>query len=179
MDGSFPRTGSPNRPPPRNPHAPGRRSLPPGEAGLRERLTTLTPRSEVRLPGSVPVRTVPGPPDDGSRRQRRPRDARNLTPLAAGRSRPAEPGSASRGAHRRGSRAGRGGRLPAVKTDSIWEIVFLMVILKIPIVYLCVVVYYAIKAEPRPEAGASVTAQLGPEGPPDTGPRRRLGPRRI
>jgi hypothetical protein len=65
-----------------------------------------------------------------------------------------------------------------VKTDSIWEIVFLMVILKIPIVYLCVVVYYAIKAEPRPEAGASVTAQLGPDGP-DTGPRRRVRPRRI
>ena len=28
--------------------------------------------------------------------------------------------------------------------DSVWEIVFLMVILKIPIVYLCTVVYYAI-----------------------------------
>ena len=37
--------------------------------------------------------------------------------------------------------------------DSVWEIVFLMVILKIPIVYLCSVVYYAIKAEPRPEPG--------------------------
>ena len=47
--------------------------------------------------------------------------------------------------------------------DSVWEIVFLMVILKIPIVYLCTVVYYAIKAEPRPEAGAGVTARIGPE----------------
>ncbi len=36
----------------------------------------------------------------------------------------------------------------------VWELVFLMVILKIPIVYLCGVVYYAIKAEPRPDAGA-------------------------
>ena len=34
--------------------------------------------------------------------------------------------------------------------DSVWEIVFLMVILKIPMVYLCTVVYYAIKAEPKP-----------------------------
>ena len=40
---------------------------------------------------------------------------------------------------------------------SVLEIVFLMVILKIPIVYLCGVVYYAIKAGPKPEAGASVT----------------------
>lgn len=33
--------------------------------------------------------------------------------------------------------------------DSIAELVFLMVVLKIPIVYLCVVVYKAIKAEPH------------------------------
>ena len=56
--------------------------------------------------------------------------------------------------------------------DSIWEIVFLMVILKIPIVYLCSVVYYAIKAEPHRPEGAAVTAQIGPD---DSGPgwRRR------
>lgn len=62
--------------------------------------------------------------------------------------------------------------------DSVWEIVFLMVILKIPIVYLCVVVYYAIKAEPRPEEGAPVTATLGSD---DSGPgwTRRLRPRRF
>ena len=46
-----------------------------------------------------------------------------------------------------------------------------MVILKIPIIYLCSVVYYAIKATPKPEAGASVTAQLG--GPDDDSERRR------
>jgi hypothetical protein len=45
-----------------------------------------------------------------------------------------------------------------------------MVILKIPIIYLCFVVYYAIKAAPKPEAGASVTAQLGD---PEDGPERR------
>jgi hypothetical protein len=33
--------------------------------------------------------------------------------------------------------------------DSLTELVFLMVILKIPIAYLCVVVYHAIKAEPH------------------------------
>ena len=53
-----------------------------------------------------------------------------------------------------------------------------MVILKIPIVYLCVVIYYAIKAEPDPEAGASVTAELGPDGD-DGGLRRRRRPPRF
>jgi hypothetical protein len=55
----------------------------------------------------------------------------------------------------------------------VLELVFLMVILKIPIVYLCVVVYTAIKAKPEPLAGAGVTARLDPE---DRGPvtdRRR------
>ena len=50
-----------------------------------------------------------------------------------------------------------------------------MVILKIPIVYLCGVVYYAIKATPKPEDGAGVTAQLGPA----TGPDRRRRTRRA
>lgn len=38
----------------------------------------------------------------------------------------------------------------------VWEAVFLLVILKIPIVYLGCVVYWAIKAEPRPEEGAAL-----------------------
>jgi len=58
------------------------------------------------------------------------------------------------------------------------ELVFLMVILKIPIVYLCGVVYYAIKAEPRPEEGAAVTARLG-DGDPGSGWGRRPHPRRL
>ena len=33
--------------------------------------------------------------------------------------------------------------------DTVWEIVFLMLVLKIPIVYLCWVVWWAIKAEPE------------------------------
>jgi len=51
----------------------------------------------------------------------------------------------------------------------ILELVFLMVILKIPIVYLCSVVWYAIKAKPEPLAGAAVTARIGPD---DLGPTR-------
>lgn len=62
--------------------------------------------------------------------------------------------------------------------DSVWEIVFLLVILKIPIVYLCGVIWYAIKAEPKPEAGASVTAAIGPEQDGDGGSRRRTPFRR-
>ena len=57
--------------------------------------------------------------------------------------------------------------------DSVWEIVFLMVILKIPMVYLCTVVYYAIKAEPKPSAGAGVTAKLDPDDPGPGRHRRR------
>ncbi|HET8528295.1 MAG TPA: hypothetical protein VFL60_05240 [Gaiellaceae bacterium] len=55
--------------------------------------------------------------------------------------------------------------------DSVWEIVFLMVILKIPIIYLCSVVWYAIKAEPRPEEGAAVVVRNEPDD--GSGPRRR------
>jgi hypothetical protein len=59
----------------------------------------------------------------------------------------------------------------------VWELVFLMVILKIPIVSLCCVVYWAIKAEPPPEEGAAVTARLGGD---DSGGGwgRRTRPRR-
>src|SRR5436190_704477 len=43
-----------------------------------------------------------------------------------------------------------------MERHAVWEIVFLMLILKIPIVYLCCVVYWAIKAEPKPEEGAAL-----------------------
>jgi hypothetical protein len=52
---------------------------------------------------------------------------------------------------------------------SVWELVFFMVILKIPIVYLGLVVWHAIKAEPAPEEAAAVTVRLGSD---DPGPRR-------
>jgi hypothetical protein len=66
-----------------------------------------------------------------------------------------------------------------VAPDSVWEIVFLMVILKIPIAYLCWVVWWAIKAEPRPEEGAAVTAVVGDEHGPQGGSRRLRSPRRL
>ena len=61
---------------------------------------------------------------------------------------------------------------------SVLELIFLMVILKIPIVYLCGVVYYAIKADPKPADGAAVTAKIGPEdGPSRYRSRRSRRPR--
>ena len=47
----------------------------------------------------------------------------------------------------------------------VWELIWLMVIMKIPILYLCWVVYWAIKSEPRPEQTAAlvpVSDDLGP-----------------
>jgi len=32
----------------------------------------------------------------------------------------------------------------------VWEFIFMMLVLKIPIVYLGLVVYWAVKAEPKP-----------------------------
>jgi hypothetical protein len=60
-----------------------------------------------------------------------------------------------------------------VAPDSVWEIVFLMVILKIPIVYLCWVVWWAVRSKPLPEEGASVHAVVG-DPPPELGSRRAV-----
>jgi len=65
-----------------------------------------------------------------------------------------------------------------VAHHQVLELVFLMVILKIPIVYLCGVVYYAIKATPQPEAGAGVTATIGPDDP-GAGDRTRRRAHRV
>jgi len=54
----------------------------------------------------------------------------------------------------------------------VWEAIFLLVILKIPIIYLCSVVWYAIKAEPKPPPEPVLkTAVL------DLGPRDGWQPR--
>jgi hypothetical protein len=50
---------------------------------------------------------------------------------------------------------------------SVWELVFFMVILKIPIVYLGLVVWHAIKAEPTPDDGITVSVRAGSD---DQGP---------
>jgi len=60
----------------------------------------------------------------------------------------------------------------------VWELIWLMLIMKIPILYLCWVVYWAIKSEPRKEE--PVTAGVpNDDGPPGWRPRsrpRRPGP---
>jgi hypothetical protein len=57
--------------------------------------------------------------------------------------------------------------------DTLWELVFLMVILKIPIAYLCYVVWYAIKAEPRGRGGPAGVRVI-PDPPSPSYDRRRL-----
>jgi hypothetical protein len=59
-----------------------------------------------------------------------------------------------------------------------WEIVFMLVVLKIPIIYLCVVIWWAIREEPTPSDPVAVavvvdTPPLGGSG----SPRRRRSPR--
>jgi len=47
----------------------------------------------------------------------------------------------------------------------------MLVVLKIPVVYLCAVVWWSIRAEPQPLEGAGTLASLGPG--PDCGWRTR------
>jgi hypothetical protein len=67
----------------------------------------------------------------------------------------------------------------------LWEAVFLLLVLKIPLVYLCLVVWWAIRAEPRGEEPASIaTVSDTPSGPPPpsapvpSAPRAPRGPSR-
>lgn len=58
----------------------------------------------------------------------------------------------------------------------------MLVILKIPVLYLCAVVWWAIRAEPRPLEGAQVGMPLEPRPRHPQAPcdwKRRGGPRRI
>jgi hypothetical protein len=55
----------------------------------------------------------------------------------------------------------------------VWEAVFMLVVLKIPIVYLCAVVWWAIRAEPRPEEPAALVPAV-PDTPVGWSPRERL-----
>jgi len=56
-----------------------------------------------------------------------------------------------------------------------WELVFMMLILKIPIVYLCFVVWYAIKAEPEPGADPHEDYSVWRPWNRPSGPRPRRG----
>jgi hypothetical protein len=63
----------------------------------------------------------------------------------------------------------------------VWEFIFMMLILKIPIVYLCLVVWWAVRAEPKPPEPALLPAELPPLEPrppwrPRRSPHRRPGP---
>jgi hypothetical protein len=56
-----------------------------------------------------------------------------------------------------------------------WELVFMLVILKIPIVYLALVVWYAIKAEPGPDGEQHDDSLWRPWRRRPAGPRPRRG----
>jgi hypothetical protein len=60
----------------------------------------------------------------------------------------------------------------------IWELVFMLVILKIPVVYLCWVVWWAVRAEPKPLEGAGRLAPLQPRSPDCDWRRQRVDSRR-
>jgi hypothetical protein len=65
--------------------------------------------------------------------------------------------------------------------ETLFEVLFMMVILKIPIVYLCAVVWWACRAEPEPpEAVRTAAVVTEPEPPAPWFVRRLLGrgPRR-
>ena len=61
----------------------------------------------------------------------------------------------------------------------VWEAVFLLLVLKIPIVYLCLVVWWAIKAVPLPEEGAGLVARVEPTDPSPCEWRRRVARRPV
>jgi hypothetical protein len=63
--------------------------------------------------------------------------------------------------------------------DSAWEAIFMLLVLKIPIVYLAIVVWWAVRAEPTPGEGEHVPAlvPLTPCGWNDWRSRRRVTPR--
>src|SRR3954451_25456173 len=52
---------------------------------------------------------------------------------------------------------------PRATMAAMWELVVFMVLLKIPIAYLCAVVWYAVRATPEPPAGADLVPVVPPE----------------
>jgi hypothetical protein len=59
-----------------------------------------------------------------------------------------------------------------------WELIWMLVILKIPVIYLCLVVWWAIRSEPKPLEPALLPAPIDPEPHPSWQPSRG-DPRRI
>ncbi len=72
-------------------------------------------------------------------------------------------------------------RLAATMTVSVWEAIFMLVVLKIPLIYLGAVVWWAVRAEPETAAGGDevgVPAALTPCGWSDWQRRRSRRPSR-
>lgn len=70
------------------------------------------------------------------------------------------------------------GEVSYTASMEVWEFVFMMFVLKIPIVYLCLVVYWAVKAEPRPPEPSRTGVIEPPEPRSPWAPRfRQRGPR--
>jgi hypothetical protein len=59
-----------------------------------------------------------------------------------------------------------------------WPIIFLLVVLKIPVLYLGAVVWWAIRAKPEPPPGTERIHPATDPHPPWKPRRRRLGPQR-
>ena len=61
-----------------------------------------------------------------------------------------------------------------------WELIWMLVILKIPVIYLCLVVWWAIRSEPKPAEPVAVKVAVDPEPEPQPGWQPpRVGPRRL
>lgn len=54
----------------------------------------------------------------------------------------------------------------------VWEAIFLLAVLKIPVIYVCWVAWWAIRAEPRPYDGLEPARVVAP---PDVDPRPGTG----
>ena len=59
----------------------------------------------------------------------------------------------------------------------MWEAIFMLIVLKIPLIYLGFVVWWAIRAEPRPEEPAALVPAIT-DTPPGTEPQLPRGHRR-
>jgi hypothetical protein len=70
------------------------------------------------------------------------------------------------------------GRKSAYNDRAVVEIVFLMLVLKLPIIYLIAVVYWAVRAEPLPPEPAVLPVVADADLPYGPKPTRSRGPRR-
>ena len=61
---------------------------------------------------------------------------------------------------------------------TVWEAIFMLLVLKIPVIYLSVVVWYAVRAVPEPAAGGDEVGVLAPLTPCGWDDWKRSRPRR-